>query len=67
MIIKVVTHLLTVTLPVVVIESAFHYYLWIGIYCQSPLGTDTNLQVVVENFFLPLHQGMNLLSEAECL
>ena len=32
-------------------KCIFHYYLWVGIYCQSPLRTDTNLQVVVENSF----------------
>ena len=58
MVTKVITHLLTDTLPELVMQSAFHYYLWVGIYCQSPLRTDTNLQVVVENSFLPLHQGM---------
>ena len=29
----------------------FLYYLWVGIYCHSPLWTDTNQQIVVENSF----------------
>ena len=36
----------------------FHYYLWIGICCHSPIWTDTSLQVVAEDFVLPLHQRM---------
>ena len=36
-------------------------------HCQSPLRTDTNLQIVVENSFLLLHQGMYLLSDIEYL
>ena len=58
MVTRDITHLLTDTLPVPVIKMHFHYYLWVGIYHQSPLRTDTNLQVVEENSFLPLHQGM---------
>ena len=38
MVTEVITHLLTDTLPVLVIKRAF-----------SPLGTDTNPQVIVEN------------------
>ena len=51
MVTKVISHLVTDTLPVLVMKAHFHYYLWVGIYCQSPLKTDTNLQVVVENSF----------------
>ena len=44
-----------------VFKVHFCYYLWVGVYCYSPLWTDANLQIVVENYFLPLHQGMYLL------
>ena len=37
-------HLLKDTLPLPVIKGVYLCYLWVGIYCQSPLGTDTNLQ-----------------------
>ena len=53
MVTKVITHLLTDTLSVLVIKSAFSL---LPLRSHSPLGTDTNLQVVVENSFLPLHQ-----------
>ena len=66
MVAKGITHLVTNTLPVLVISSAFSLLLLGTIYCQLLLWTDANLQIVVENSFLPLHKGMYLLSDLEC-
>ena len=63
-----ITHLATNTLPILVIQSVFPLLpLSTYIYCHSPLSTDTNLQKEAENSFLPLHQGVCLLSDTECL
>ena len=58
-----ITHLATNTLPVLVIQSVFSL-LPLGRYLL-PLTTLNRyqLQIVVENSFLPLRQGMYLLSE----
>ena len=47
-----ITYLVTDTLLAVVIQLHFHYYLWVGFYCHSPLRRDTNLQIVLESYFL---------------
>ena len=54
MVTRGITHLATHSLLVLVIQRVFSL-LPLGIYCHSP---DTNLQIVVENSFLPIHQGM---------
>ena len=64
-----IIHLVTTTLPVLVIQSVFSL-LTLGRYLL-PLTALNRYQPTdrlgVENSFLPLHQVMYLLSEIECL
>ena len=63
MVTKVITHLLTDTLPVRLIKSTFSL-LPLGrylLYCQSPLRTDTNLWVVVEILFTTTSRNVTIV------
>ena len=56
-----ITHLLTDTLPVLVIKSAFSLLSPGSYLCQSPLRTDTNLQVVEEKSFTTTSRNVTIV------